>query len=208
MENENSTIRRASRAAGTSNNVQRTQQMLLGNSQTGSLFDMTTIENEVSNCNHIPEGLCPFELYAAEGRVITILAEARGIHRAVLEDDDDHEVFNRISAEADGLIDAAVKSIVQRPADSFFLDLAINEVCRSIGVAPQPSHAMIISHIEMLHTLAKAAGVDGVLTLTRIDKDEKIHTQKFAIGDVENHADAVIGWSTQPGVHLYSPWAI
>src|SRR6202043_776772 len=144
---------------------------------------MTTIENEVSNCNQISEGLCPFELYAAQGRVIAIVAEARGIHRAVLEDDDDHEGFNRISAEADGLIDAAIKSIAQRSADPFFFDLMINEVCRSIGVAPQLSHGMIISHIEMLHTLAKAAGVDGVLTLTRIDKDEKIHTQKFAIGD-------------------------
>ena len=72
---------------------------------------MTTIENETSNCNQIRDNLDPFEFYAAEGRAMAIVAEARGVHRSALEDDNDHEAFNRISAEADALIDAAIKSI-------------------------------------------------------------------------------------------------
>ncbi|SHG81288.1 VapE domain-containing protein [Bradyrhizobium erythrophlei] len=169
---------------------------------------MTTIESEASNCNQIRDNLDPFEVYAAEGRAMAIVAEARGVHRAALENDDDHEVFNRISAEADALIETAIKSMVQRSADPFFLDLVINEVCRAIGVAPQPSDGMIVSHIQMLHALAKAADVDGVLTLTRIDAKGNVFTEKFAIGDVENHVNAVIGWSTHPDLNLYVPWAI
>jgi hypothetical protein len=167
---------------------------------------MTTIENQVPNFNQLPEGLCPFELYGAQGQVIAIVAAARGFHRSDLEDDD--RVFNRISAEADVLVEAAIKSIVQRAADPCFFDLVINEVCRSIGVAPQPSPGMIKSHIEMLHTLAKAADVDGVLTLTRIDEKGKVFTERFGIGDVENHVNAAIDWSTHPELNLYAPWAI
>ena len=74
--------------------------------------------------------------------------------------------------------------------------------------APLPNCEMIRSHVEMVHMLAKSAGVDGVLTLTRIDHKDKIFTEKFSIGDVDSHASAVIGWSTHPGLNLYLPWAI
>jgi putative DNA primase/helicase len=74
--------------------------------------------------------------------------------------------------------------------------------------APLPNCEMIRSHVEMVHMLAKSAGVDGVLTLTRIDDKDKIFTERFSIGDVDNHANAVIGWSTHPGLNLYIPWAI
>jgi predicted P-loop ATPase len=73
---------------------------------------------------------------------------------------------------------------------------------------PSPDHTAIRSHIEMQHALAKNAGVEGVLTLTRIDGKDKIFTERFAIGDVDSHANAVIGWSSNTGVNLYSPWAI
>ena len=78
----------------------------------------------------------------------------------------------------------------------------------SINDAPLPNHAMIRSHVKMLHMLAESAGLDGVLTLTRIDDKEKVFTERFAIGDVDGHANAAIGWSTHPGLNLYSPWAI
>jgi hypothetical protein len=73
---------------------------------------------------------------------------------------------------------------------------------------PAPDHTAIRSHIAMMHTLASQAGVEGVLTLTRIEGENKIFTERFSIGDVENHANAVIGWSANTGVNLYSPWAI
>jgi len=77
-----------------------------------------------------------------------------------------------------------------------------------IDDAPLPNCEMIRSHVEMVHMLAKSAGVDGVLTLTRIDDKDKIFTERFSIGDVENHASAVIGWSSHPGLNLYTPRAI
>jgi len=40
---------------------------------------------------------------------------------------------------------------------------------------PSPDHAAIRSHVEMLHTLAKNAGVDGVLAFTRIDEEQDVY---------------------------------
>ena len=81
-----------------------------------------------------------------------------------------------------------------------------------VQLPPQPDHAAIRSHIEMIHTLAKsfAEGEDfgGLLTLTRIDAKGAIFTERFAIGDVDNHVNAVISWSTHTGLNLYVPWAI
>jgi uncharacterized protein DUF5906/DNA primase RepB-like protein len=73
---------------------------------------------------------------------------------------------------------------------------------------PSPDHAAIRSHVDMLHTLAKRAGVDGILTFTRIDDKNKTHTERFAIGDVDRMADAIIGWSTHPNLNLYASQAI
>jgi hypothetical protein len=152
-----------------------------------------------------------FDLLVAEGRAISVVAEARGVPQSFI-DNEDHEDFNRIQDEAVGILEATIKSIVAQPgchlAAPDFWDRVISEVCRSLGVAPRASHVMIRSHIEMLHSLAKAAGVDGVLTLTRIDDKGNVHTERFAIGDVENHVSAAIGWSTHPGLNLYIPWAI
>jgi predicted P-loop ATPase len=78
----------------------------------------------------------------------------------------------------------------------------------TFGATTLPDHEAIRSHVAMLHTLAKAADVEGVLTLTRIDDKDKVFTERFAIGDVDNHTNAVIGWSTHPGLNLYMPWAI
>jgi hypothetical protein len=149
-----------------------------------------------------------FDLLAAEGRAMAAIAEARSIPVSLIEYEGDNEDFNRIQDEAAGILQTTIRSFVARPgcdlAAPYFWDLVINEVCKSLGVAPQPSHGMIQSHIEMLHTLAKNAGVDGVLTLTRIDKDEKIYTERFAIGDVDSHVNAIIGWSTHPGLKKHS----
>jgi len=79
---------------------------------------------------------------------------------------------------------------------------------RPIDDLPMPNCEMIRAHVEMIHMLAKSAGVDGLLTLTRIDEKDNIRTERFAIGDVDNHANVVIGWSTHPGLNLYMPWSI
>ena len=73
---------------------------------------------------------------------------------------------------------------------------------------PVPDHAAIRSHVELLHTLAKGAGVEGILAFTRIDANNKTHTERFAIGDVDHMADAIIGWSTHPDLNIYASYAI
>ena len=73
---------------------------------------------------------------------------------------------------------------------------------------PVPDHAAIRSHVELLHTLAKGAGVEGILAFTRIDANNKTHTERFAIGDVDHMTDAIIGWSTHPDLNIYASYAI
>jgi predicted P-loop ATPase len=73
---------------------------------------------------------------------------------------------------------------------------------------PSPDFAAIRSHIKMLHDLATGAGVDGVLTLTRIDDEGGCFTERFAIGDVDTHTTATIGWASNPRLNLYVPWSI
>ena len=73
---------------------------------------------------------------------------------------------------------------------------------------PVPDHAAIRSHVELLHTLAKGAGVEGILAFTRIDANSKTHTERFAIGDVDHMTDAIIGWSTHPNLNIYASYAI
>ena len=73
---------------------------------------------------------------------------------------------------------------------------------------PAPDHAAIRSHVELLHTLAKSAGVDGIVAFTRIDANNKTHTERFAIGDVDHMTDAIIGWSTHPNLNIYASYAI
>ena len=73
---------------------------------------------------------------------------------------------------------------------------------------PAPDPAAIRSHVELLHTLAKGAGVEGILAFTRIDANNKTHTERFAIGDVDHMTDAIIGWSTHPDLNIYASYAI
>ena len=60
----------------------------------------------------------------------------------------------------------------------------------------------------MIHTLAKGAGVDGILTFTRIDDKNTTHTERFSIGDVDHMTAAIIGWSDHPKLNLYMSHAI
>ena len=60
----------------------------------------------------------------------------------------------------------------------------------------------------MLHTLAKGAGVEGIIAFTRIDANNKTHTERFAIGDVDHMTDAIIGWSSHPDLNIYASYAI
>ena len=78
----------------------------------------------------------------------------------------------------------------------------------SATAIPAPDSAAIRSHVELLHTLARSAGVEGILAFTRIDANNKTHTERFAIGDVDHMTDAIIGWSTHPEVNIYASYAI
>jgi hypothetical protein len=69
-------------------------------------------------------------------------------------------------------------------------------------------HHAIRSHVAMLHKLAKAAGVDGILTYTRIEGGGGAYTEQFAIGDADGMADSIIGRSGNHGVNVYLPWVI
>jgi Virulence-associated protein E/RepB DNA-primase from phage plasmid len=72
-----------------------------------------------------------------------------------------------------------------------------------IAIPEPPDHTMIRSHVAMIHNLAKGANVEGILTFTRIDATNNTKTERFAIGDVDHMADAIIGWSTHPNLNLY-----
>ena len=86
------------------------------------------------------------------------------------------------------------------------------EAAKGNGHDPDPR--AIRTHVEMLHMLAQSARdadgapVDGIVTLTRIDNYNNVHTERFAIGDVEYMVEATIGWSTHPNLNLYSPFVI
>jgi hypothetical protein len=68
---------------------------------------------------------------------------------------------------------------------------------------PAPDHAAIRSHVEMIHTLAKSVGVEGILTFTRIDDKNNTHTERFSIGNVDLMTNAIIGWAGHPNLNLY-----
>ena len=100
---------------------------------------MITIDKPVSNCCKIPPEFDGFELYAAEGMAMDIVAAARGVHPAELLDDDDQTVFNRVSAEANDLLDAAISEIrshpESRPTDPDFWHRVLDGVRKSVRPA-------------------------------------------------------------------------
>jgi hypothetical protein len=128
------------------------------------------------------------------------------------------------------MVDAAIIEIRNhpnyRPSDPDFWE-RVNEGVRKIaanampsinrafdGAVPQetnttlePDHEAIRSHVTLLHTLAKCAGVEGILAFTRID-EKRTHTERFAIGDVDEMVNAIIGYSTHPNLNLYASYAV
>ena len=72
---------------------------------------------------------------------------------------------------------------------------------------PSASHEAIRSHVAMLHQLAKDAGVSGILTFTRFN-DDSAFTERFAIGDSDYMAEAIIGWIDHPEFGIGLPWVI
>ena len=92
---------------------------------------MITIDKPVSNGSQVPE-FDGFDFCAAEGRAMDIVAAARGIHPAELLDEDDQSVFNRVSAEASYLLDAAIIEIRShpeyQPTDPDFWDRVLDGV--------------------------------------------------------------------------------
>lgn len=71
-----------------------------------------------------------------------------------------------------------------------------------------PNREMIRSHVTMLHTLAKAADVDGIMAFTRIDDKGKTRTERFAIGNIGDMADAITCYSTHPSLNLYASYVV
>jgi hypothetical protein len=70
------------------------------------------------------------------------------------------------------------------------------------------------THIKMLHDLAAASGVDGVLVLAcygeNPDTGRKTSSrvEQFAIGDVTSMVDAIMALEHEPHLNVYAPWAV
>ena len=90
---------------------------------------------------------------------------------------------------------------------------------RRVGVpvnacAPTPNPVLARAHFEMLHELAAASGIDGVMVLCSYGENPttgaelKPRVPHFAIGDVEGMTEAALGLCQQQGMNVYAPWAI
>lgn len=72
----------------------------------------------------------------------------------------------------------------------------------------------ICTHLEMLHGLAAAAGVDGYLALAGYGEDPHTGTkarerhEHFRIGDVDGMTRSVLAYQHLPNLNAYAPWAI
>jgi hypothetical protein len=87
-----------------------------------------------------------------------------------------------------------------------------------LAETPQPAHpnfdrAAVENHVKIVHTLATAANVGGILVLVSIEhstvkKESTVIAERFAIGDVESMVDAIMGRAGRRNVNLYIPWAI
>jgi putative DNA primase/helicase len=62
-------------------------------------------------------------------------------------------------------------------------------------------------HVALAHGLAAQSGIDGVVSFTRIEA-KNVHTERFAIGDVDYMVDCIVGYSRNPGVNIYMPWVV
>lgn len=52
----------------------------------------------------------------------------------------------------------------------------------NVHTVPNIDPVAIRSHVEMLHGLAKASGVDGILTVSRAETTrDNVYTERFAI---------------------------
>jgi hypothetical protein len=82
-------------------------------------------------------------------------------------------------------------------------------------IAPHTFNRVAIhAHLDMLHTLARGANVDGVLVLACYGEDPvsgRKNTpvvQRFAIGDVGGMVDAAMAQEGTPHLNVYVPWHI
>jgi hypothetical protein len=79
---------------------------------------------------------------------------------------------------------------------------------------PRFDRDAIRAHITMLHKLASAAGVDGVLVLACFGENPDTgrktssQVQKFAIGDINMMVDAIMALKDVPHLNVYAPWGI
>jgi hypothetical protein len=83
------------------------------------------------------------------------------------------------------------------------------EVIQAAGFDRETIH----DHVSMLHTLARAANVDGVLTLCCYGENphsgrKSSQVQRFRIGDVDLMVDAIMALEAVPHLNIYAPWAI
>ena len=73
-----------------------------------------------------------------------------------------------------------------------------------------PNQADITAFIEMLHTHAKATGVDGVLVLVGYGENPSTgkripsRIKAFPIGDVSRMVDQTMEWTVLPHVNVYT----
>jgi hypothetical protein len=81
---------------------------------------MSKTPKSIPALKKIPNGLCPYGWYGAQGQALDIVAEARGIHQSTLEED--NGMHTRLQDEVNGIFDDVIVSIAShpdyRPADS------------------------------------------------------------------------------------------
>jgi hypothetical protein len=74
--------------------------------------------------------------------------------------------------------------------------------------------AAIHAHIKLLHDLAAATGVDGVLVLAcygeNPDSRRKVGStvERFGVGDTDSMVDAIMATESVPYLNVYVPWGV
>lgn len=84
--------------------------------------------------------------------------------------------------------------------------MTVNTSAQADIEIPTTDVAAVRSHIEMIHSLACTANVDGILVLASFDEKGSSIIERFGIGDSERMISAAISIGQYRNV--YAPWAV
>jgi hypothetical protein len=85
---------------------------------------------------------------------------------------------------------------------------------RAETAAPSIDHQAIETHLGMLHHLAAASKVDGILVLFAVGENPATGRKEgplslhFRIGDVEGMTTTAVGWARHPHLNVYASWSV